>query len=527
MDLSNTNWTKAQGIKINECLAKVLASPMFAKAERQQRFLSYIMAETLEGRAEKLKGYNIGVEVFDRDPSFDPAIDAIVRVEASRLRSKLREYYDGAGCTDPVRFELPKGTYAIRMEWQGEGTTQAQNSGAATNPQLIEDRPSLAVLPFANMSSDRKQGYFADGITECLITEISRLEGLLVISRHSSFVYKGVSKRAEEIGSELGVRYLLEGSVQRAGSSVRITAQLIDVNTGTHVWAEHYDRELKDIFAVQDEVTHSIANILHIKLTAGEGKQNQHAGISSMEAHDSLLRGLEHFLIFTQVSTEEARVHFANAVKIDPGSSSAHAWLARTLVFLWVFFWDTQDETLELAFRHAQMAIELDPKNPFAHSVLCWVQCWRREGDASIAAGRRAVALDSNNADAYLFLSFTLVAKGHGREALSYIETGMRLNPHPSAFYQFVLGLCHFELEEYGEAIEAFRLGIEAREVFIPNHVWLCVVYTLLDREEEARIQRDRVLLITGGHIPVVRQLWLDESLESRMSGLMRLAGLA
>lgn len=527
MDLSNTNWTKAQGIKVNQCIAKILSSPLFAKAERQHRFLSYIMAETLEGRAEKLKGYTIGVEVFDRESSFDPAIDAIVRVEAARLRTKLREYYDGEGRTDPVRFELPKGRYAIHIEWQEEFSTQDHRAFATSHPQLIEDRPSLAVLPFTNMSCNQEQEYFADGFTDCLITEVSRISGIFVISRQSSFIYKGMVKRSEEIGMELGVRYLLEGCIQSSGEWVRITAQLIDSVSGAHLWAERYDRELKDIFALQDDVTRCIVTVLQVQLVGNEADRFGYEGTANLEAHDVLLRGLERFWIYTPETAEEAKVHFANAVKHDPGYAAAHAWLARSLVFQWIFFWDLRDETLDHALEHALAAVNLDPQNSHAYSVLCWVQCWCKQADASIAAGRRAVALDPNNADAYLFLTMILVATGRGEEALRYIDTGMRLNPHPSAFYQAALGLSYFALEKYDEAITAFKRGTEVTDAFIPNHVWLCVIYKLLGREDEARIQRDKVLAHTGGRIPVVRIIFLDDRLRARMDELMQLTGLA
>ncbi|MDP1659631.1 MAG: hypothetical protein Q8L73_09820 [Methylotenera sp.] len=526
MDLSSTNWTKAQGIKVNECLAKILSSPMFAKAERQQRFLSYIMAETLEGRAEKLKGYTIGVEVFDRESSFDPAIDAIVRVEAARLRSKLREYYDGEGCADPVRFELPKGNYAVHIEWREVASTQDHSTNATSHPQLIKDKPSLAILPFVNMSSDPEQEYFADGITDSLIMEVSRLSGLFVISRQSSFIYKSKVKRAEEIGLELGVGHLLEGSVQRSGEWVRISAKLIDTVSGVHVWAERYDRELKDIFALQDDVTRRIAAVLQVKLASDEAERFSHEGTLNLKGHDTLLRGLERFWGYSRESVEAARVHFEDAVQFAPSYAAAHAWLARSLAFQWIFLWDPRDETLERAFEHARAAVDLDPQHPLAYSVLGWVQAWRRQGEAAIAAGRRAVALDPNNADAYLFLAMTLVMSNRGAEALRYIETGMRLNPHPSAFYQFVLGLSHFVLEDYDEAIAAFRRGIEVTDVFISNHVWLCVAYTLLDHEDEARIQREKVLALTNGRKPPIQSVWLDEAWHSKSDGLMQRAGL-
>jgi adenylate cyclase len=531
------NENRADIAKARTCLDRILASPCFVQSERQQRFLKFIVTETLAGHTDRLKGYTIAVEVFDRDVSFDPAIDAIVRVEAARLRAKLREYYEREGGTDPVRFELPKGAYVIRMQWRAAHTTQSlQESPDTRAPTVehamstglrpIEDRPSLVVLPFANMSSDSEQEYFADGITDGLITELSRLPGLFVISRHSSFVYKDVAKRAEEIGAELGIRYLLEGSVHRAAERVRITVQLIDAASGAHLWAERYDRELKDVFAVQDDVTQRIVNVLQVKFAVTERERMGHGGTVNVEAHDCLLRGLERFWKFTAESTREARVQLVRAVELDPGYAAGHTWLARVLVFRWIMLWDPNPETLERAYDHIRLAVDLDPKAPHAQAVLCWVQLWRKQGEAAIAAGWRAVDLDPNNADAYFFLSFALAVSERGEEALHNIVKAMRLTPHPSAFYQTALGLCYFVLEDYDLAIAACKRGIEVTDASIPNHYWLCLVYTLLGRDEEARVEREKLMELTGGRKPVIQHIWLNEDLAFRMHGLARLAGL-
>jgi len=536
-NVGNQNRTGAEIAKARNCLDRILASPCFVHAERQRRFLKFIVTETLAGHTDRLKGYTIALEVFDRDVSFDPAIDAIVRVEATRLRAKLREYYDREGRTDSVRFELPKGAYAIRMEWRAPKTTvslqessdaRAKAVGDATPSHLrpIEDRPSLVVLPFANMSSDSEQEYFADGITDGLITELSRLPGLFVISRHSSFVYKGLSKRAEEIGAELGIRYLLEGSVHRAAERVRITAQLIDAASGAHLWAERYDRELKDVFAVQDDVTQRIVSVLQVKFAAAGQKRGSHGGTVNVEAHDCLLRGLERFWKFTPESTAEASAQLIRAVELDPGYAAGHAWLARVLVFRWIMVLDADPETLERAYHHIRLAVDLDSKGPHTQAVLCWVQLWRKQGEAAIAAGWRAVELDPNSADAYFFLSFALAVSERGEEGLHNIIKAMRLTPHPSAFYQTALGLCYFVLEEYELAIAAYKRGIEVTDISIPNHYWLCLIYTQLGRDEEARVERERLMELTGGRKPVLQHIWLNEDLGFRMHGLARLAGL-
>lgn len=539
-------WSETERTRIQACLDKVLSSSIFANAERQQRFLRYVVTHTLARNAERLKGYTIGLEVFDRESTFDPTMDAIVRVEAARLRAKLREYYDIKGRADPIRFEMPKGGYAVCIACSEQDSPQGPSAKQETSvvpaatqvPKVgadviasarvrpIEDKPSLAVLPFTNMSADPKQEYFADGITDNLITDLSRLSGLFVISRHSSFVYKEVSKRAEEIGRELGVKYLLEGSVQRSGDRVRISAQLIDTVSGVHIWAERYDRDLKVIFAVQDDVTRRIVAALQVKLVGAEAERLGHEGTTSIEAHDFLMRGLARLWAFTQESSEEARALFAKAVELDPGYAAAHAWLARALVFRWIMLWDPNPETLERAFEHARAAVELDPQMPLGYSILGWVQLWRGQSEPSIAAGWRAVTMDPNNADAHLFLSFALVAAGRGEEALHYIDKGIRLNPHPSAVSQLVLGLCYFVLEEYDKAIAAFKRGIGISDAFIPNHYWLCMAYTQVNLEEEARIAREKVLKLTGGRTPALQNFWLDEDLRLRTQGLQQLAGL-
>jgi adenylate cyclase len=324
----------------------------------------------------------------------------------------------------------------------------------------------------------------------------------------------------------LGIRYLLEGGVQRAAGRVRITVQLIDAASGANLWAERYDRELKDIFAVQDDVIQRIVAVLQVKIAAAAHTSVDHGGTVNVEAHDCLLRGLERFWLFTPDSTREASVHVACAVQLDAGYAAGHTWLARILVFRWVMLWDPNPETLERAYDHIRLAVDLDPKAPHTQAVLCWVQLWRKQGEAAIAAGWRALALDPNNADAYLFLAYALAASGRGEEALHNIVKGMRLNPHPSAAYHLALCLSYIALEEYDLAIAACKGGIELTDVFIPNHHLLCQIYTLLGRDDEARLEREKLMELTGARKPATQFIWLDEDLRLRMHALTRLAGL-
>jgi TolB-like protein len=254
--------------QIQRQLVCILASTIFAHSHRQSRFLSYIVQATLTGDADRLDQRIIGIEVFDRPETFDPMVDSIVRVEAARLRSKLREYYDEIGKNDRVFIELPKGRYAVRIRhapadatWRCKAHVSADRRDGtvvATMPRNPQGAPTIAVLPFHGISGDREQESFADGITDDLITDLARSSGISVVSRQSAFAYRDSVARAQRISEELGVDFILEGSVRRAGNRVRINVQLIHGSSGKHIWAERYDRNMGDIFDLQDDVNRQV-----------------------------------------------------------------------------------------------------------------------------------------------------------------------------------------------------------------------------------------------------------------------------
>src|SRR5206468_610646 len=241
----------------------------------------------------------------------------------------------------------------IRLWPRGRTEPPKASREAAGQPQPsqkgmeLPDKPSIAVLPFANLSGDPEQEYFSDGMTEDLITDLSKLSGLFVISRNSVFLYKGKAVKPEQVSQELGVRYVLEGSVRKAGSRVRITAQLIDATTGYHLWADRYDRDLKDIFAVQDEVTQQIVAALKVQLTGGEQGRWGRTPTNNLEAYDCFLRGLEYHAQRTQEANARARQMFERAIALDPQFAVAYAFLGRTYLMELVFQWDENPQTAE------------------------------------------------------------------------------------------------------------------------------------------------------------------------------------
>jgi adenylate cyclase len=310
------------------------------------------------------------------------------------------------------------------------GTQDSALSTQAKPALPLPDTPSVAVLPFTNMSNDPEQEYFSDGMTDGLITDLSRLSGLLVIARHSVFAYKGKPVNMPAVSRELGVRYVLEGSVRRAGDQVQINAQLIDATTGYHLWAERYDRALKDIFSLQDEIMHRIVRALQIKLTKGEQDRFRLAPTENMEAYDYFLRGWEGYWYLRQKEMAEARQMLEKAVQLDPQYAGAHALLSTVYLNEFLFQWDPNPQNLERAFDLAQKAVALDDSLPLAHHALGVVYEWKKQIDQAIAELERAIALDPNYANAYAMLADTLNWAGRPTEAIGLMKKAMRLNPH-------------------------------------------------------------------------------------------------
>ena len=255
---------------VREQLSQIVGSPEFRQSVRLQTFLTYVVVETLEGRADRLKGYTLGIEVFGREEDFDPAIDCIVRVEAGRLRSRLKSYYMEQGRDDPILIELPKGGYTARWSVRARAVRDDAQAASSAIVAVDDDHdpvldlprgPSITVLPFANLSNDPEQELFVDAVVEEITTQLGRFKELFVIARTTAFQYKGQALDVRQIGRELGVRYLLEGSVRTSGSLLRVTAQLIETLSGTHLWAETYDRDLsvQNVFEIQDDIAQRVA----------------------------------------------------------------------------------------------------------------------------------------------------------------------------------------------------------------------------------------------------------------------------
>jgi len=391
----------------------------------------------------------------------------------------------------------------------------------------LPEEPSIAVLPFTNMSGDPEQEYFADGISEDIITELSRFEGLLVIARTSSFRFKGQDVDVAEVAKALGVRYVLEGGVRREGDRVRITAQLIDAETGGHLWAERYDRELTDVFAVQDDVTRQIIAALRSELGELTPTRGNRALTGNTEAYDLYLQARVLKDRRTHETNRQAQQMFLRAIDLDPAFAAAYADLGFARFLAWYYGWTDEGDISGDALAAAEKAVALDPSMPLAHDRLGIIRGFQGDLDAGIAAAREAIALDANYANGYNTLALMLAFAGDTDEAITLLDRAIRLDPY-SALALFVRGIAYFVRENYDQAITPIKSSLALNPNFGAAHQFLAAIYGLLGRDAEARAEAAEVLRLSpdfgvGG---IFRLPFRDKAVLARLAAGLRKAGL-
>jgi adenylate cyclase len=361
----------------------------------------------------------------------------------------------------------------------------------------LPDKPSIAVLPFVNMSGDPKQEFFSDGITEDIITALSKLPMLLVIARNSTFAYKGKAVKVKQISEELGVQYVLEGSVQRSDNRVRITAQLIDALTEHHIWAERYDRDLKDIFALQDEVTGKILESMQVKITEGEQALHRDKGIRNLNCYLKLLEGKNYLYRFNMEGNNLARRMGEEALVMCPESSSAYHLLAAThMMDYWLGSGKSPRKSLEKAIELAKKAITLDEASAQAHGLLSFLYSTKREHEKALAEGERAVSLDPNGADVHAWYASSLNFAGRPEEAIPLLQKAIRINPLGPTHYFMYLGNALRMTGRFEEAVLAYKKALQRAPDNIMAHIGLLATYSMMARDEEARAEAAEVLRI-------------------------------
>ncbi len=390
----------------------------------------------------------------------------------------------------------------------------------------LPDKPSIAVLPFDNLSGDASQGHVADGLTEDITTALSQVSRLFVIARNSTFVYKGKPVKVQQVAEDLGVRYVLEGSVQRSGDQVRVTAQLIDAVTGNHLWAERYDRDMTELFALQDEITNRIVVALRIKLTEGEQARIHRKHTRSVEAGNLLSRGVEHFYRVNKTDNATARQWFEKAIEVDSGYALAYALLAWTHWFDAFHGWsETREESFERAASLAEKARALDDALPDVYALQGAIHLFKREYDEAIAAGEKAVAYSPNHATNTALLALILHNAGRPKEAIQTYKTAMRLSPYYPAWFLEDLGFTYLDAKQPDEALVAFEKFLERKPSAIHSahaHIGRALAYDALSQEDEARAEVAKAVETDSG---ISLAKFGQHSLKKDRSGLER--GLA
>ncbi len=460
-----------------------------------QHAVAEAAGEMAEGqRIEFRIGVNLGDVIIDGDDIYGDGVNIAARLQEiaepggvcisgsvfEQIKGKLDAAFDDMGAQDVKNIADPVRAY----RW-----AHAVAGPAREAPLALPDKPSLAVLAFDNLSGDTEQEYFSDGIAEDIITELSKYRSLFVIARTSSFEYKGRAANVRTIGRELGVQYIVEGSVRRAGNRVRITAQLVEAATGNHLWAQRYDRDLEDIFAVQDEVTEAIVTAIEPELATAERRRVQRKPVESLDAWESYQRGLWHVFRYEPGDSAKAQQFFHRAIELDPNLSSAHAGLAYALYYDVILgLSDDPDPQIARAIRIAKAGVSIDPTDPFAHVALGRNYLLAREYEASLAALDVAIALTPNYANAHFGRAHTLWHSGRPKEAIVSHDEAIRLSPRDPLMWAFLASkaIALLLLERYDEAAEYARQALRQPNTAICANMAEISALGHLGRTEEA-----------------------------------------
>ncbi len=487
-------------------------------------------------------GINLGDVLVDGDDIYGDGVNVAARLEGlaepggvcisekvqAEVRGKLDVKFTDGGAQVVKNISNP-----IRVWHWSPGQVEASDLASrplAGEPLALPDKPSIAVLPFDNMSDDPEQEYFADGLAEDIITSLSKVSSLFVIARNSTFAYKGKAVDIRTVADELGVRYVLEGSVRKGGARLRITAQLIDAGDGSHLWAERYDRTVEDIFDIQDEITQEITTTLQVRLTEGEQVRLRRRQTANLAAWDLYVRARTSLLRFAFEENIMAREQATRALELDPEFSAPWALLAWTYLTDARVGWSgSAAASLEQGAEAALKALEIDETEADAHAMLCAIRAQQQRWKEAEQAGRRAIALSPSSADHYVFYAVLLNFTGRAEEAQNLIRKAMRLSPFYPDMYLGILAISYRLLGRFEEAIAADKERLVRNPENAFSDLRMVASYIELGRDEEARFHvREALRKNPQNTLARVREIdpYQDEGEMSRYLEALRNAGL-
>ena len=474
-------------------------------------------------------GINLGDVIEDGERIYGDGVNITARLEGlaepggicisgtayDQVKNKISIGYEFLGKHAVKNIKEPVRVYRALMESDPEAEIATEEKMAFPLPE----KPSIAVLPFTNMSGDSEQEYFSDGITEDLITDLSKISGLFVIARNSVFTYKDRPVKVQQVSKDLGVRYVLEGSVRKAGERVRITAQLVDAASGGHIWADRYDKNLGDIFALQDEVTQKIVTVLAVKLGDEEYRRIAQKDTDNLLAYDYFLRGLEFYNRFTKKANTQARLMFNKAIELDPQYATAYVKVGWTHLVEWFSGWSQDPRSLDRAFELVTKATSLDDSAEGSRCLLGNIYLWKKQHDKALALFDEPGDVNPNYAEVFTELGTFLNFSGRPEEAIELIEKAIRLDPlYP--YNLFNLGHAYFLTRQYEEALTALERTLDAMPKFFTTKAYLAATYFELGREEEARAETLEFLKKSPG---TTLEVWLARLPYKNQSDLDRI----
>jgi TolB-like protein len=482
-------------------LNKIFMSGAFTNADRMKRFLKYVVDQSLLGNDGDLSEYGIGLRVYDRDDAFDPRLDSIVRVDAARLRSKLREFYDSEGRSSPIRIEIPKGGYKATFS---KRTRPRPEISAQRLAKETSDAKTIAVLTFADLSPERDQEYFGDGIAEELMFALSRVPKLRVVSQTSVFAFKGKGIDVRDIGSQLGVEHILEGSVRKAGQKLRITVRLTDVVSGFNTWSEVFTCELKDVFAVQEEIARSVAEALRLTVAGGEPVQLPRSRACNVNAFNQYLIGRAFWNKQTEPGFRTAITHFENCLKEDP--TYAKAYFGISDCYRKLEFWGLMRplDALPRAKEAAKTALEMDGSLIEARVPLAAITAvneWKwAQADSMFQS---ILSFHPDYAPAHqAYAMMCLAPMRRFDEAIDHIQIARQLDPLALLINAHVGGAFYLAAR-YDEAIEQLQNTLELEPNYHLAHMGLAVAFGEKGMFDEAMFVLSRAKTLAGEIMPI------------------------
>jgi TolB-like protein/Flp pilus assembly protein TadD len=472
-------------------LQKILASKVFARSQRLSRFLRFVSDQVVQGKTDSLKEYVLGVEVFDRRPTYDPRLDPIVRVEARRLRAKLLEYYRTEGAGDAISIELPERGYSPLFR---------HRNALAPKVRTRQEPPAIAVLPFVNLSPGVENEYFGDGLTEELINTLARIPGLRVVARTSAFQLKGKATDIRYVGAQLQVNLLLEGSVRREGDLVRVSAQLINVADGYHLWSDIYNREMRSAFAVQEEIASAITRALETRLNIEPENLATRRHPENAEAYNLFLQASYYLNLRTEFGFLRSLECFQSAVRKDPGYALAYAGLANAYSLSTRYNVLPPQEAWPKAKAAAAKSLELEDALAEAHAAQAFVKLhydWDWFG--AEREFLRALQINPNYAAAHQWKTWTLAVVGRFDDAIASMKAAHNLDPL-SQNVSADLGLAYYFARQYENAIEQCHEVLDVQPGFHRPHQLLGMVHLQQGLCSEAVAELQQALILSDGN---------------------------